>query len=126
MGFEEDPKSVLEMAEGDLRDMGSIIYYKKNQHIDTLHEHILLGAPKILEEEAVQRIFDSKLKALEVIMQQEDPDNFPLDGRGKNDWISFTVIKDWPEGMPWENNVTGNNMQMQDANQMAEYVSNSL
>ena len=38
MGFEEDPKEVLEMAEGDLRDMGCVLYYKPGQHLDTLQE----------------------------------------------------------------------------------------
>jgi hypothetical protein len=104
MGFEEEPKGVLELAEGDLRDMGCIIYYKPHQAMDTLQEYALLGVPNTYEAQRVKAIADTELKRLETVMQVDDPENFPLyRDQGQRGWMKFEVIKDWPEGMPWEN-----------------------
>jgi hypothetical protein len=65
MGFSTDPQTCLEEASGDLRMMGSAIYYKKCQEVDTVATQVLVGAPNTIKEDVIKQVMDRELTGLE-------------------------------------------------------------
>ncbi len=48
-----DPQKCLDEAAGDLRHMGSAIFYKQCQEVNTIARQILLGAPNSIKEQSI-------------------------------------------------------------------------
>ena len=91
MCFTSDPKTLLEEAAPDLRNLGCGIYYKQLQEVNSESDHILLGAPMVMTVERVEKEFQRLLKITE-----KGPDY-----TGK--WeLPIKVTKEHAPGMPWE------------------------
>jgi hypothetical protein len=101
MGFKLDPQQCLEEAGGDLRSMGCSIFFKKCQEVDTVSNHIFLGVPNSITEETVKEAVDVVLQELEAELIKNDKDyKIPVGQKGK--WIKYAITKEYPGGMPWE------------------------
>jgi len=101
MGFKLDPQQCLEEASGDLRAMGCSIFLKKCQEVDTVSNFVFLGVPNSIPKDTVKEIVDGVLQKLEDELIQEDQD-YKLTGRQKEQWINYAITKEYPGGMPWE------------------------
>ena len=101
MGFELDPQQCLEEAAGDLRAMGCSIFFKKCQEVDTVSNFVFLGVPNLISEDTVKDTVDEVLKKLENELIQDDND-YKLTVRQKEQWIKYAITKEYPGGMPWE------------------------
>ena len=101
MGFELDPQQCLEEASGDLRAMGCSIFFKKCQEVDTVSNFVFLGVPNSISEDTVKEIVDEVLQNLEDELIRDDKD-YKLTVRQKEQWIKYAVTKEYPGGMPWE------------------------
>ena len=107
MYFTENPKEVLAMAGGDLRSMGCTLFYKGCQEVSTETEKVFLGIPNTIECEVVEKIMVEELTILEKKLMIEDPVNFPHFRHNKPQFCVFSLIKMFPEGMPWEGGEAG-------------------
>lgn len=47
-------------------------------------------------------LIDSILKPLEKVLMKEDPTNVSKVRHSKMNWINYTVVKEYPHGLPWE------------------------
>ena len=101
MGFELDPQQCLEEASGDLRSMGCSIFFKKCQEVDTVSNIVFLGVPNSISEDTVKDTVDEVLQTLEEELIRKDKD-YKLTVRQKEQWIKFAITKEYPGGMPWE------------------------
>jgi hypothetical protein len=101
MGFLLDPKECLDDATGDLRMMGCSLLYKKCQEVDTVSKLILLGVPNSIEEDMIKGIVDKVLMDLECTLICTDSE-YKLTKDQRQNWIKYTVTKEFPPGMPWE------------------------
>ena len=101
MGFELDPQQCLEEASGDLRAMGCSIFFKKCQEVDTVSNFFFLGVPNSISEDTVKDIVDEVLQTLEDELIRDDKD-YKLTVRQKEQWIKYAITKEYPGGMPWE------------------------
>lgn len=101
MGFSLDPQQCLEEASGDLRAMGCSIFFKKCQEVDTVSNFVFLGVPNSISEDTVKEIVDEVLQNLEDELIRDDKD-YKLTVRQKEQWIKYAVTKEYPGGMPWE------------------------
>ncbi len=101
MGFTENPEQCLEDAAGDLRMMGCSIFYKKCQEVDTISTQILIGVPNTIEEEVIKNTLDKKLMEIEQDLLTTDT-AYKLTHEQSKNWIRFTVVREYPMGMPWE------------------------
>lgn len=101
MGFELDPQQCLEEAAGDLRAMGCSIFFKKCQEVDTVSTFVFLGVPNSISEDTVKSTVDEVLMKLEEELRQTDND-YKLTARQKERWIQYAITKEYPGGMPWE------------------------
>ena len=91
MLFKSDPKTLLEEAGPDLRNLGCGVYYKQLQEVNSESDHILLGAPMVMTVERVEKEFQRLLKITEK----------GIDYSGK--WeLPIKVTKEHAPGMPWE------------------------
>jgi hypothetical protein len=57
--------------------------------------------PNSISEDTVQEIVDEVLQSLEKELIQNDKD-YKLTVRQKEAWIKYTITKEYPGGMPWE------------------------
>jgi hypothetical protein len=101
MEFSLNPKECLDNAAGDLRMMGCSLFYKKCQEVDTVSKLILLRVPNSIEEEVIKQTLDEELASLESTLLVTDRD-YKLTKTQQENWIKYTVIKEFPAGMPWE------------------------
>jgi hypothetical protein len=101
MGFELDPQQGLEEASGDLRAMGCSIFFKKCQEVNTVSNFVFLGVPNSIPEDTVKEIMDEVLQKLEDKLIHDDKDN-KLTVRQKENWIKYAITKEYPGGMPSE------------------------
>ncbi len=101
MGFLTDPQTCLDNALGDLWMMGCAIYYKKCQEVDTVATQVLIGAPNIIEEDIIKQRMDEELMVLEQKVLLMDTD-YKLTRSQSKKWITYTVVREFPAGMPWE------------------------
>jgi len=101
MGFSNNPKNCLDDAAGDLRTMGCSFFYKKCQEVDTVSKLILLGVPNSIEEDVMKDTLDKVLSELECTLLQTDS-KYKLTKDQKANWINYTVNREFPPGMPWE------------------------
>ncbi len=101
MGFLTDPQICLDNAVGDLRMMGCAIYYKKCQEVDTVATQVLVGAPNTIEEDILKQTMDEELKILENELLLTNKD-YKLTRSQSKKWILHAVVREFPEGMPWE------------------------
>ncbi len=101
MGFSTDPQTCLEEASGDLRMMGSAIYYKKCQEVDMVATQVLVGAPNTIKEDIIKQDMDRELTGLEKKLLLTN-DNYKLSKSQLKKWISYAVVRQFPAGMPWE------------------------
>ncbi len=62
---------------------------------------VFLGVPNSIPKDTVKEIVDGVLQKLEDELIQEDQD-YKLTGRQKEQWIKYAVTKEYPGGMPWE------------------------
>ncbi len=92
MGFALDPQQCLEEAAGDLRVMGCSIFFKKCQEVDTVSNFVFLGVPNSISEDTVKETVDEVLQKLENKLIQDDKDYK----------LTVRQTKEYPEGMPWE------------------------
>ena len=90
MGFELDPHQCLEEASGDLHVMG-----------DTVSNFVFLGVPNSISEDRVKETVDEVLQKLEDELIHDDKD-YKLTVRQKENWIKYAITKEYPGGMPWE------------------------
>jgi len=101
VGFSLDPKTCLDEAAGDLQTMGCSIFYKKCQKVDTVSKLILLGVPNSIKEEVIKDTLDKVLLVLEHDLIRSDSD-YKLTKDQRQNWIDYTVTREFPPGMPWE------------------------
>ena len=101
MGFELDPQQCLEEASGDLRAMGCSIFFKKCQEVNTVSNFVFLGVPNSIPEDTVKEIMDEVLQKLEDKLIHDNKD-YKLTVRQKENWIKYAITKEYPGGMPWE------------------------
>jgi len=95
-------KNCLDDAAGDLRTMGCSLFYKKCQEVDTVSKLILLGIPNSIEEKMIKDTLDKVLSELECTQLQTDSE-YKLTKDQHQNWINYTVNREFPPGMPWEN-----------------------
>jgi hypothetical protein len=69
--------------------------------VDTVSKLILLGVPKLIEEEVIKRTLDEELACLQSTLLVTDS-NYKLTKNQQENWTKYTVIKEFPPGMPWE------------------------
>jgi hypothetical protein len=69
--------------------------------VDTVSKLILLGVPKSIEEEVIKRLLGKELASLESTLLVIDRD-CKLTRTQQENLIKYTVIKELPAGMPWE------------------------
>ena len=74
MGFGDDPQRVLQLAAGDLREMGCGLYLSGVQNIDTVESIVFLGVPHQIEAEVVEEKMITELVRLERRLVLEEPD----------------------------------------------------
>ncbi len=101
MGFLTDPQTCLDDALGDLRMMGCAIYYKKCQEVNTVATQVLIGAPNTIEEDIIKQTMEEELMVLEQKVLLMDTDSKLTRSQSKK-WITYTVVREFPAGMPWE------------------------
>ena len=101
MGFSINPKNCLDNGAGDLRTMGCSLFYKKCQKVDTVSKLILLGVPNSIEEEVIKKTLDTVLREREQDLIRTDRD-YKLTKDQHQNWINYTVNREFPPGMPWE------------------------
>ena len=65
MGFNDDPKAILDEAEGDLRAMGCAIFWKLCQEINAVSTMVFLGIPSSTEASVVKKKVESEKKLIE-------------------------------------------------------------
>jgi len=117
MGFDVDPKEALEEAFGDLQNMGITLTFKPCQELDTNNEQCLLGAPNTIDVRCVKKILDKELAKIEE--ELKGTEGFPNFRHDKTEWINFGVIKQFPDGMPWERQSAGTQRQPNGRNAFA-------
>jgi hypothetical protein len=101
MGFELDPQQCLEEASRDLCLMGCSIFFKKCQEVDTVPNFAFLGVPNLISEGTVKEIMDEVLQKLEEELIKDNKE-YKLTTRQKDKWINQAIMKEYPGGMPWE------------------------
>ena len=101
MGFELDPQQCLEEASGNLRAMGCSIFFKKCQEVDTVSNFVFLGVMNSIFEDTVKETVDEVLQELEEELIQSDKD-YKLTASQKENWIKYAITREYPGGMPWE------------------------
>ena len=101
MGFELDPQQCLEEASGDLRAMGCSIFFKKCQEVDTVSNLVFLGVPNSISEDTVKETVDEVLQKLEEELIEEDKE-YSLTPSQRENWIKYAITREYPGGMPWE------------------------
>ena len=104
MGFELDPQQCLEEASGDLRTMGCSIFFKKCQEVNTVSNFVFLRAPNSISDDTVKETVDEVLQKLEDKLIHDNKD-YKLTARQKENWIRYAITKEYPGGMPWEDQV---------------------
>ncbi len=62
---------------------------------------LLLGVPNSIKEEVIKRTLDKELASLESTLLVTDRD-YKLTKTQQENWIKYTVIKEFPSGMHWE------------------------
>ncbi len=99
MGFSLDPKECLDNVAGDLQMMDYYLFYKKGQEVDMVSKLILLGVPNSIEEKVIEQILDKELASMKSTLLVTDTD-YKLTRTQQENWIKYTVIKEFPAGMP--------------------------
>jgi hypothetical protein len=69
--------------------------------VDTVATRILVGAPNTIEEEIIKQTMDKELKVLENKLLLTNK-NYKLTREQSRNWVKYTVIREFPAGMPWE------------------------
>jgi hypothetical protein len=62
---------------------------------------VFLGVPNSISEETVKDTLDEVLQKLEDELIHDDKD-YKLTVRQKENWIKYAITKEYPGGMPWE------------------------
>ena len=101
MGFELDPQQCLEEASGNLRAMGCLIFFKKCQEVDTVSNLVFLGVPNSISEDTVKETVDQVLQKLEEELIEGDKE-YSLTPSQRENWIKYAITREYPGGMPWE------------------------
>jgi hypothetical protein len=99
MDFELNPQQCLEEASGDLYTMGCSIFFKKCQEVHTVSNLVFLGVPNSISEDTVKETMEKVLQSLEKELIQNDKD-YKLTVQQKETWIKYTIMKEYPGGMP--------------------------
>jgi hypothetical protein len=73
----------------------------KCQEVDTVSKLILLGVPNSIEEDVIKDTLDKVLVDLESMLLQTDSE-YKLTKDQHQNWIKYTVTREFPPGMPWE------------------------
>ncbi len=62
---------------------------------------MLVGAPNTIEEDIIKQTMDEELKILgkKLLLTNKD---YKLTRSQSKTWISYTVVREYPAGMPWE------------------------
>ncbi len=81
--------------------MGYSLFYKKCPEADTVPKLILLGVPNSIKEEVIKQTLDEEQASLESTLLVTDRD-YKLTRTQRENWIKYAVIKEFPAGMPWE------------------------
>ncbi len=102
MGFSLDPQKCLDEAAGDLRHMGCAIYFKQCQEVNTVAHLLLLGAPNTIEEEVIRRTINEELQQIEQRLISNNNAEYKFPQHRISKWRKYTVVREYPAGMPWE------------------------
>jgi hypothetical protein len=99
MGFLADLQTCLDDAAGDLQMMGCSIFYKRCQEVDTVATQVLIGAPNTIKEDIIKHTMDKELKVLgqKLLLTNKD---YKLTRSQSKKWITYTVVREYPAGMP--------------------------
>ncbi len=62
---------------------------------------ILIRAPNTIEEDIIKQTMDKELKKIESTLLLSDK-KYKLTREQSKNWIRYTVVKDFPAGIPWE------------------------
>ncbi len=62
---------------------------------------VFLGEPNLISEDTVKETVDEVLQKLEDELIHDDKD-YKLTVRQKEHWIKYAITKEYPGGMPWE------------------------
>jgi hypothetical protein len=81
--------------------MGCSIFFKKCQEVDTVSNFIFLRVPDSISEETVKETVDKMLQELEAELIKNNKD-YKVPVRQKGKWIKYAITKEYPGGMPWE------------------------
>jgi len=77
------------------------LFFKKCQEVDTVSKLILLGVPNTIGEEEIQKTLNKILVDLQCMLLETDSE-YKLTKDQHNNWIKYTVTKEFPPGTPWE------------------------
>ena len=102
MEFLVDPQKCLEEAAGDLRHMGCAIFFKQCQKVNNVARQLLLGAPNTIMEEVICSTIDDELKLVEFCLVKDNNAEYKYSKRRLAKWVKYTVVREFPAGMPWE------------------------
>jgi hypothetical protein len=80
---------------------GLLLFYKKIQEVDTVLKLILLGVPNSIKENMIKGIVDQVPVDLEYTLLCTDSE-YKLTKDQQQNWIKYTVTKEFPPGMHWE------------------------
>ncbi len=81
--------------------MGCSIFFKKCQEVDTVSRFVFLGVPNSISDDTVKGTVDKVLQDLEEELIQNDKE-YKLTSGQKENWIKYAVTREYPGGMPWE------------------------
>jgi hypothetical protein len=101
IGFKLGPQQCLEEASGDLRSMGCSIFFKKCQEVETVSNFVFLDVSNSISDDTVKDTVDEVLQKLEDELIKDDKE-CKLTARQKDKWIKYAITKEYPGGMPWE------------------------
>ena len=95
MGFNEDPKQVLDDVRSDLIEHGARVrnLLQRLPECDTENRLMFLGAPNGMYKEETKAIMEAILEPLEQKLMIKDPENYPSFLHGQT-WPYFAVICD--------------------------------
>jgi len=74
---------------------------QKCQKVNTVLKLILLGVPNSIKEEVIKDTLDKVLSDLEQELLRTNSD-YKLTKNQRQNWIDYTVTREFPPGMPWE------------------------
>jgi hypothetical protein len=63
---------------------------------------LLLGAPNTIEEEVIRQTINKELQKIEQRLISDNNAEYKFPQHRISKWLKYTVVRDYPAGMPWE------------------------